>query len=209
MKVGLCNVKCGYTIIELMVVIVIVAVLAATIGTFVVNLLTLQEQEREEAYIREKLVDISGVYADYLSVGSIVSNAVGYNFDVAYRQETGGVSFETGRVIRVAMLRSLEKSFVSFNNMEGKDLHIDTFDTRGDRLNFSKEFCGVDIPLMTATDLKINDRPVLVRCWINPLSYSALWNLHVRADYWVKKDNGNLVPTNATTERIVRLWNHE
>lgn len=201
--------KHGYTLVELMVTVVIVAVLAATLGIFLINLLTLQEQDREEAYIRERLVDICGIYADYLSVGLTVSNTVGSaNFDVKYPEETSGISFETGRVIRVAMLRSSAKLYDADRN-----LCIDTFDVRGVPRNLSNEFRGDDIPLMTAVDLNINDRPVLLRCWIDslngPIESAAIGNLHVRADYWVKRDNGFLVPTNAIAERIVRLWNHE
>ena len=100
----------GYTVVELMVTIVIVSVLAATVGMFFVKLLTIQEREREEAYIRERLSDICGVYADFISIGSSFSTATNLSDQatvVKYRQETGGVSLETGLVSRVAYLTSL------------------------------------------------------------------------------------------------------
>jgi len=100
----------GYTVVELMVTIVIVSVLAATVGMFFVKLLNIQEKDREEAYIREKLSDICGAYADMLSIGSsfsTFSNLTKQATLVKYRQETGGVSLETGVVSRVAYLTSL------------------------------------------------------------------------------------------------------
>ena len=97
----------GFTVVELMVTIVIVAFLSATVGTFVCKLLTIQERDREEAYIREKLTDICGAYADFLSIGSSISSTTGVSNQetvVKYRSETGGVSLETGIVTRVAYL---------------------------------------------------------------------------------------------------------
>lgn len=201
----------GYTIVELMVAVVIVAVLAATLGTFVVKLLTLQERDREEAYIREQLVDICGIYADYLSIGTtVITNASNQSFAVKYRQEAGGVSFETGRVSRVVQLESVEKPYTAMNKA-CRTVALNTFDAGGDSLNFSKEFRGDDLPLMTVKDLKIRDNSVNLRCGIRPLKgrtgTAALWNLEVRADYVVRNDEGDLVPKYASVERVVRLWN--
>ena len=70
------NRKRGYTVVELMVTIVIVAVLAATLGMFFVKLLRIQEREREEAYIRERLADICAAYADFVSDRQTVQSAV-------------------------------------------------------------------------------------------------------------------------------------
>ena len=97
----------GYTLVELMATITIVAVLAATVGMFFARLLSLQEREREEAYIRERLAEVCGVLADDLSVAASFGTRirpVEQDIIVAYREETGGVSLETGRVSRVAQL---------------------------------------------------------------------------------------------------------
>lgn len=201
----------GFTIIELMVTVVITAILATTLGTFVVKLLTLREKDREEAYIREKLVDICGIYADSLSLGSsVATNFNSHGFCVSYRQETGGVSLETGRVSRLVKLISDEKVYHIWNN-SCTNLTMETFSGNGEQLQFSPEFSGDDTPLMTAKDLKLDGNPVNLNCTINPLdsigSSGALWNLRVRADYKVKDDLGNFVLTNATVERVVRLWN--
>ena len=103
-SIGVRYAKNGYTIIELMVTIVIVSVLAATLGVAFVKLLNIQEREREEAYVREKLADICGEYADKLSIGSSIISTSTNATIVKYRQETGGVSLETGLVTRVAYL---------------------------------------------------------------------------------------------------------
>lgn len=203
----------GYTIIELMVTMVLVSALAAFGGMFVVKLLTLQEQNREEAYIRERLVDICGVYADHLSIGSSVSNNLSSHqwFDVKYRQETGGVSLETGRVSHVAFLKCTQQSYTILNKSY-TNVIASTFDGDGVPLKLSNEFWGSDTPLMTVKDLRINDNPVNLRCRIDPLNDpmggTAIWKLQVRADYAVKNEDGDFIFTNAAVERIVRLWNH-
>ena len=207
--------RSGYTIVELMVTIVIVAVLAATVGTFVVKLLTLQEKEREEAYIRERLADICGIYADRLSLGSSVcTNLSDRDFVVTYRQEAGGVSFETGCVSRVARVDLSEKVYKSSNwAFKNLLLNVDTVAVDGGlEPKLANEFWGADTPLVTTKDLKVDSR-VNLSCNLVPLNDSsenaALWSLEVRADYWVKNDKGVLEPKNTVASRIVRLWNVE
>lgn len=201
MVIGFPNNMRGYTIIELMVTIVIVSVLAATVGTFVVKLLMFQEKDREEAYIREKLVDICGIYADFLSVGSSVSvetNLMTKPMSVTYRREVGGVSLETGTVSRVTSLdASLDASTgtVKLNvyGIEGTNIVERLFRTMNGNASL--------IPLSGN----------LVNCTITPLNGKggALGNLSVSAQYQVRDEYGRLVTKFANAERIVRLWNHE
>ena len=97
--------KKGFTLHELLVTVLIAAILATTVGVFLVKLLTLQEKDREEGYIREALADICAYYADFASIGSSFSVSADPNESIiTYRNETGGVSLETGRVSRVAYL---------------------------------------------------------------------------------------------------------
>ena len=223
LKAGNLSSKCGYTIVEMMVTIVIVSVLSATVGSFVVKLLTLQEQEREAAYIRERLVDICGIYADYLSIGSSITNDTSStvaNFAVDYRQETGGVSFETGRVSRVVRLESSERVYSALNQLQRNlFLNAEILTSTGGLLSseFAREFRGDDTPLVSTKELKIKKNKVDLNYRLIPLVSPAdefqvspaIWRLEVKADYFVEKDNGVLVHTNAVVSRLVRLWNKE
>ena len=206
----------GYTVVELMVTIVIVSVLAATVGMFFVKLLTIQEREREEAYIREKLSDICGAYADFISIGSSFSTATNL-FDqatvVKYRQETGGVSLETGLVSRVAYLTSLmnitnktidlniqystdekepERRYSTLSRIMRGDASLipligDMVSLKITPLNSNTTYQDVDFPVLQTTDV-------------------ALGNLEVTACYKVKNDEGFKT---VKVERVVRLWNRE
>ena len=213
------NRKRGYTVVELMVTIVIVSVLAATVGMFFVKLLTIQEREREEAYIREKLSDICGAYADFISIGSSFSTATNLSDQatvVKYRQETGGVSLETGLVSRVACL-------ISLMNITNKtiDLNIQystdekeperRYSTlsrimRGDAplIPLTGDMASLKItPLINSTPKEDADFPGL------QTTDAALGNLEVTARYKVKNDEGILEEKTVKVERLVRLWNRE
>ena len=208
------NARRGYTIVELMVTIVIVSVLAATVGVFFVKLLTLQERDREEAYIREKLVDICGLYADMMSVGSYIgtrTNIVAGSQDmrVFYRHETGGVSLETGVVTRVAQLTS------SLNPTNGTlDVGIDAFES-GELVRKLSRRTNGDASLIPL----VGD---LVSCTVVPfgavgsagsdgfdVNNAALAYLEVAAKYKVKNDEGEFEVRTARAGRMVRLWNRE
>ena len=193
----------GYTVVEMMVTIVIVTVLAATVGTFVVKLLTFQESEREDAYIREKLTDICAAYADFLSVGSAVgSNGLG--MAVAYRQETGGVSFETGIVSHVT---SLIASLNTNNWTVG--LNAYGLESGSNVLKLARTASG-NAPLIAMR----GDMPDIVSCTFSPLNAltletAALGNLRVEARYQARNRDGEYETRTTSVERIVRLWNHE
>ena len=191
----------GYTIFELMVTVVIVTILAATVGIFFVKLLTLKEQDREEAYIRERLADICGVYADFISVGSSVdvhTNMINHPLTVTYRQEAGGVSLETGLVSRVS---SVEASVNAFSGAVNMDVY--GRDGTNNVLRLSRSINGNASLIPLAGDI--------VSCTIAPLGSDdgALRTLRVEARYQVRNDDGVLETRRASAERIVRLWNHK
>lgn len=191
-------IKRGYTIVELMVTIVIVTALAATVGTFVVKLLTLRENDREDAYIREKLIDVCGTYADLLSVGSSL-NTNGPGIQVTYRQETGGVSFETGIVSQVTSLISDVTNGMVKLNIYGLELEESI-------LKYVRQANG-------NADL-IPQAGNIVSCTVTPINATdwqsaALGNLRLEARYQVRNGDGNIETKATRIERIVRLWNHE
>lgn len=214
------NSERGYTLVELMVTVVIVAVLSVTVGTLFVSLMNIQEREREQAYIRENLADICANYSDYLSVGTSVSNDItGLNpgFTVAYRRETGGVSLETGRVSHVVQLDSSVREF-AIPGVKGKslatvDLGIETLKSTNQVRTFSRNLRGDDTQLIPIKDLRIRDGCVNLSCRIYPLDMvpenAALWYLQVVATYDIKNDMGMYVSTNVTAGRVVRLWNQQ
>lgn len=203
----------GYTVVELMVTIVIVSVLAATVGMFFVKLLTIQEREREEAYIRERLSDICGAYADFVSVGAsfhVNTNSANTLTAVKYRQETGGVSLETGLVTKATCLTTMM-------NPTNRTLDLDIYSESIEGLNrrFSRRMNG-DASLIPL----LGD---MVSCTITPLNHTktevgtngyettdaALGWLQVAAKYRVENGNGEMETKTATAGRVVRLWNRE
>lgn len=223
--------RSGYTIIELMVTIVIVTALAVTVGTFFVKLLTIQERDREEAYVREKLADLCAVYSDFASIGSSFSiNSENGASIVSYRQETGGLSFETGRVSRVAYL-----TMVTTNQTMDLDVYAFKYGERSLIFHNEKEnlvskwarFLSGDASLLTLPTSKLDVKKVT--CALTPIgtsldeiykvpdgdfidfnvySNAALANLRVEAWYTYKNGRRESVMTNAAVERLVRLWNH-
>ena len=203
----------GYTVVELMVTIVIVAVLAATLGMFFVKLLRIQEREREEAYIRERLCDICAAYADFVSVGSSFHTSTNFANTltaVKYRMETGGVSLETGLVTKVAYLTTMM-------NLTNRTVDLDIYlhEPEGLSKKFSRGMNG-NAPLIPL----LGD---MVSCTITPLNHpktevatngfettdAALGWLQVAAKYKVKNDDGEMEIKTATAGRVVRLWNRE
>ena len=197
-----------------MVTIVIVAVLTATVGVLFVKLLTIQEQEREEAYVREKLADFCGAYADFLSVGSSMGTSTALTnsaVEVNYRLEAGGVSLETGIVSRVAKLTSS----INMTN-DTVDLGIYAFEQRVLRRKISRNVNGDALLLPLPGDM--------VSCKITPLNYNpgktkeksgfqttdaALGYLEVEARYAVENDDGEITNKTVTAGRVVRMWNRE
>lgn len=211
------NLRRGLSAIELMVTICLVVIIAAVVGVFLVKLLRIQEQEREEAYIREKLADICAIYADYMSVGSsfhINTNSVDPILLIKYRQEAGGVSLETGRVSRVAYLTA-KVNTKREDEIGAMKLDIFSRDPEGVTKRHSDSMNGNAslIPLLGN----------VVSCTITPLnndwsqdgtnSYkktdAALGLLSVSAKYEIENEHGELAVKTATVERVVRLWNRE
>ena len=207
----------GLTLVELVVTVGIVSFLAVALGASCVKLITIQEREREEGYIREQLTDICGVYADYLSIGSSLTNAVD-RFDVMYRIETGGVSLETGRVTtsRVARVSQLISSVKSSGDANRKTLDLDVLGFEPGILTnkFSRSLCGADTPLVSLEqirELKLKDNVVNLSCRLDKLNESeSLWYLRVVATYELETEKEGRDPHRIVSSgRIVRLWNRE
>ena len=221
MKLSFKNGLYGYTIVELLVIVLIVAFLATTLGMFFVNLLTIQENEREDAYIREKLVDICGMYADYASVGESFQTNSQITL-VKYREETGGVSLETGRVSRVTRLMTSNGNADAINANK-PNFEIGSIEWNEDKLTFISKisrFLRGDAELIPLVGNK-------VICSITPLNFNvtrpvgddyfgnlqttdaALAYLQVVSEYKVKNDEGKYESKTVKVGRIVRLWNRE
>jgi len=217
--------KLGYTVIELMVTVLIVSVLATTLGVGFVKLLTIQEREREEAYVRERLAEICANYADYLSVADNICT-VGTNKQmivVKYREETGGVSLETGRVARVTRLVSENKTIDGLSQSMALDLKIGSID--GDEYNksfisrFSRLLRGdaelvslvVDKVscLITPLNVKVQTQELDPAFGILEKTDAALASLRLVAWYKIKNDDGEWETKTADAERVVRLWNRK
>lgn len=197
----------GYTIVELMVTLVIIATLAATVGTFFVKLLTIQEREREEGYVREKLVDICGAYADFLSIASSIAVSNRSTF-AEYRRETGGVSLETGTVTRVSHIETLV-------DLTNRTLSVDVYSNERGRLarKMARTLSGDAALIPLAGDMvSLRVQPLNVPFVADGTisrSTAALGYLEARASYATKDEWGDLVTNTVTAGRVVRLWNRE
>ncbi len=208
MKIHFQESKSGFSIVELMVTIVIVVFVSLTAMVFFAKLINLKEREREDAYVREKLADFCGAYADMLSVGTSIQYKGGASTNVpitvAYRQETGGVSLETGVVSRVAYVASQ----VNMTN-NTVDLNIE-----GRNLRIVRHASGNAALIPVVGDM--------VSCTIKPFNYTgldekdgyvtynaALGYLEVKARYAIKNRDGESVTKTASVGRVVRLWNRE
>jgi len=217
--------KYGYTVVELMVTVLIVSIFATTLGVWFVRLLTIQEREREEAYVRERLSEICANYADYLSVAENICTVVTNDkmIVVKYREETGGVSLETGRVSRVTRLLSENKTIDGLSQSMVLDLKIGSID--GDEYNksFNPKFSRLlrgDAELVSLVVDKVS-------CLITPLNVNTqmqeldpvfgiiektdavLASLRFVACYRIKNDDGEWETKTADVERVVRLWNRK
>lgn len=201
--------KRGYTIVELMVTILVVTILATSVGMFFVNLLTVQEQEREDAYIREKLADICASYADTLSVASSFMTNIGQRIIVEYPREAGGVSIETGgafatgSVVRVASLTSsVCRVSADYTSL---DLNICAMDVDGcvrEKGPFHFNGDAELLPLFGNIT-----RCKLTRLGTNDVEGTSLGLLEIEAKYNVRNKWRNLECKTATARRVVRLWN--
>lgn len=206
----------GLTLVELLVTIAIVSIVAATLGVSVVRLLTIQEREREEAYVRERLSDMCGAYADYISIGT----TFGENDDITnrvvrvkYRLETGGVSLETGTVTRAAFLSTM------LNATNGTAaMHVDAFEDRELMRKVTRHMRGDAALIPLAGEI--------ISCTITPLNFTNTWTeawegdnvkayssalgyLQMAAKYCIEDEYGETVTKTATVGRVVRLWNRE
>lgn len=97
--------KRAFTIVELSITVLIVAILCVFVGGSIVRLLKLRESNREEGYMREKLSLICAETADYLSMANsliALTNEHGLIIKGGFRMETEGPSFETGKVVKVS-----------------------------------------------------------------------------------------------------------
>ena len=204
--------KGGYTVVEALMTIAIVTVLSATVGVFFARMLKIEEHDREEAYIREKLSDICAAYADFISVGttfSVSTNGVNPETIVKYRQETGGVSLETGVVTRAAYLST---SFNRTNRVVR--LGVYSREPAGLECKFERDLDGT-APLMPIAgemvDLAL--RPLNSSEREQDADFSGfetsdaqLAYLEARALYVTEDDEGPR--TNVVSAgRVVRLWN--
>ena len=219
----------GYTIVELMVTIVIVAALSVTVGVLFVKLLAIQEREREEAYIREKLTDVCGAYADMLSIGSSILTTADLSSQVVkYRQETGGVSLETGLVSRVAYLASSLNTASKMLDLKAFSLELGDISRKltrrasgdaallpviGDVVNCKITPLGIGANTPQTAPMNDMDRrfceEMISSVAFQQVTNAALGLLQITAAYKVKNDDGETVTKNVEVERVVRLWNKE
>lgn len=207
----------GYTAIELMVTILVIVVLATSMGASVAKLLSIQESEREEGYIRESLADLCALCADFSSVGSAFSVS-NQDFVIKYRQETGGVSLETGRVTRAAYLKA---SNAVSNSFERQMIDLDILGGLFEK-KYSRGIMGSAalIPFKGNINIKSSITPIGItppalsdETDTNLVGYvsaaTALGYLRITAEYETKSDEGLIVTNTVSAGRVVRLWNRE
>lgn len=189
--------RSGFTIVELMVCIVLVVILATSIGPSAVKLLHVVESSREEGFIREKLVTLAGFYADWLSLAQsyVVTNMSGgvKVISADYPDETEGVSFETNNLIKVTACHSAVS-----NGMW--NIWFDTHDQRYPNHIRQIAFDGdalLEHVSARIVDVSLKPVPNQVYSTLSILATNYLWD--AKADAYSVRT--------VKTERIVRLWN--
>ncbi len=201
--------KRAFTIVELCVTMLIVAILGVVMGTAIVRLLRLRESDREEGYMREKLALICGEAADYLSMANsivAVSDLHGLVLKGGFRMEMEGISYETGKVVKVSGLY-LSGTNGTFN------LALDTADSRyeGVRgiegLYRKRQKLDADGMLMDVIARIVEFRvdPPMVYGMTNSLPLHVL-TISATNNYYDIVGNTNAV-RRVTSKRGFRLWN--
>ena len=191
----------GFTVVELCVTVLIVAILSVWLGGSIVRMLKLRESNREEGYMREKLALICAEMADYLSMANTitpVSTQYGTVLKGGFRMEMEGVSYETGKVTKVEAIY-LSGTNGMFN------LVLDTADNR---------YNGSIRQTLDADGMLINVMAKIVEFRIDPpiaygvTNYFPLHMLTVSAtnSYYDIVGNTNAV-RRVTAKRGFRLWN--
>ena len=197
----------GASAVELLTTTAIVAVLACVCGVLFARLLSVRERDREEGYIRERLSDICAAYADAMSVGSSFEASNGV-MTVRYRHETGGVSLETGVVVRAARA-------VAYMNPTNFASVLDIYSFQGGSL-------GLGVSRSASGDAELIPLPAeMTGCTITPLngntvenggiveSDSVLGYLQMSARYKIRDREGNAEYKTVSAGRLVRLWNRQ
>ena len=191
----------GFTVVELCVTVLIVAILSVWLGGSIVRMLKLRESNREEGYMREKLALICAEAADYLSMANAitsVSNQYGIVLKGGFRMEMEGVSYETGKVVKVNGLY-LSGTNGTFN------IALDTADSR---------YNGCVRQTLDADGMLMNVLAKIVEFRIDPPIVNGVTNhfpLHVLTvsatnGYYDIIGNTNAV-RRVTSRRGFRLWN--
>ena len=207
--------RCGATLIELMVVAAIVAIAAVSLSLGLSQLCTLEDEIRDKAFIRERLCRMISGYADCLSMAKAVSNDTRF---IEYRTETGGVSFETNFVCKVTSaslsIRDLYvTSALTDKRTTGVDLMIESEDERYNRqprhltLDAGSE---IHQDFRSATKRRYGNIGDI--CSLRIEGEGTVRRLTLRALYpKLTKVNGIKMPVDEVIEvsRIVRLWNHQ
>lgn len=201
--------KRAFTIVELCVTMLIVAILCVVVGGSIVRLLRLRESNREEGYMREKLAFICGEAADYLSMANsvvAVSNRHGLVMKSGFRMEAEGVSYETGKVVKVCGLY-LSGTNGMFN------LVMDTADSRYESVGGAqglyrkKQTLDADGMLMDVVARIVEFRidPPMVYGVTNFFPLHVL-TVSATNDYYDIVGNSNAV-RRVTSKRGFRMWN--
>ena len=190
----------GFTIVELMVCIALTVILAASIGPSAIKLLRVVESSREEGFMREKLVTLAGLYADWLSLAKtyVVTNMPHGGVKVIsanYPDELEGISFETNNLRKVTACHSAVSNgmwniWFDTNDPRYSD-HVRKVTFDGDAL---LEHVSARIVEVT---VKPDPCPVVGFCTLSILATNHFWD--VNADAYSMRT--------VRTERIVRLWN--
>ena len=180
-----------------MVCIVLAVILASSVGPSAVKLLRVVESSREEGFMREKLVLLSGIYADWLSLAQsyVVTNmANGVKvISAVYPVEMEGISFETNNLCKVTACHSAVS-----NGMW--NIWFDTHDPRYPDHVRKVAFDGdALLEHVSAHIVEVTLKPVPSQ------AYSTL-SILATNHFWDVKTDAYSMRT-VRTERIVRLWN--
>lgn len=194
----------------MMICIVLVVILAVSIGPSAVKLLRVHESSRQEGFIREKLSMLASRYADWLSLSESVVATAENGVDVIhayYPDEMEGVSFETNNICKVTACHSVVSNEIVQSGQGARVVrrwHV-WFDTKDSRFPDGKRDLTFDCDaLLEHAEAGILDVyvtplnvPIVNYCQLSILATNRFWN--------AKHDSYSI--KTVSTERLVRLWN--
>ena len=214
--------KAAFSLVELLVVMLIVAIFSLFAGPVMVRASRLERNLRDEAYVRTRLVldmeriarevslasridwlnpengDVAATSQDAASLLNLDFPATNYIVQLFYPEETGGVSFETNRISQVSSVRLFP----------GTDFVLASASNRVDLMPAEQRRRLAVDPVFVGTKNPVRLTGLSMTNVISGAEVQADL-LHVTISAMIDLDagNGKRTPKEISVDRLMRMWN--